>query len=314
MQFVNKYRKVENWEKLSDASIHELEEHVLPLFPAVKGPAKVKTFDLMLYVIEDEAPKRLEANKDVSRIKHGFGSIEKKMDEMMVELSKLKSIPAVAQKEDLINKMRHAKYVFNNFSIEKCESVRKELRQIVGYIPDKKTYCIVDVDDYIIDDVSGSGSHATEKSYPEKAYEYIQKGSPALACIRNLDKLSDEQNQELEDIFKSQLGTEADYAQWSGGMSLLPFLRKQVGIADEAIKIKFGEFINDDVLDEMQLEYMKQIISYARENGDITFRELQTVSPFSDTDVSELFKDGKIMYVKTLVNGLHMPVYTALQH
>ena len=314
MAFVNKYRKAENWNHLNDASMNELTEHVLPLFPAVKGPAKVKTFDLMLYVIEDEAPKRLEANKDVSRIKHGFGSIEKKMDEMMVELSKLKSIPAVAQKEDLINKMHHAKYVFNNFSIEKCESVRKELRQIIGYIPDKKTYCIVDVDDYIIDDVSGSGNYATEKSYSEKAYEYIQKGSPALSCIRNLDELSDEQKQELDDVFKSQLGTEADYMQWSGGMSLLPFLRKQVGIADEAIKVKFGEFLNDNVLDEEQLEYMNQIISYARENGDITFRELQTVSPFNDIDVSDLFTDGTIMYVKNLVNGLHGPVYTAVQH
>ena len=65
--------------------------------------------------------------------------------------------------------------------------------------------------------------------------------------------------------------------------------------------------MNEDVLSEQQLIYMKQIISYARENGDITFMDLQKVSPFCDTDIMALFGD-KIVYIKTLINGLHKPV------
>lgn len=52
---------------------------------------------------------------------------------------------------------------------------------------------------------------------------------------------------------------------------------------------------------------MNQIIDYARENGDITFMELQRVSPFCDVDIMALFGQ-KIADIKTLINGLHRPV------
>ena len=90
-------------------------------------------------------------------------------------------------------------------------------------------------------------------------------------------------------------------------MPLLPFLRVQVGIADSAISTKFGSFYNADILDSEQMEYMTQIINYAKENGDITISDLMKVSPFCDVDIVDLFGD-KIGYIKTLVNGLHKPV------
>ena len=52
---------------------------------------------------------------------------------------------------------------------------------------------------------------------------------------------------------------------------------------------------------------MNQIISYARENGDIAFLDLQKVSPFCDVDIMALF-GPKIAHIKTLINGLHRPV------
>jgi type I restriction enzyme R subunit len=146
-----------------------------------------------------------------------------------------------------------------------------------------------------------------EKSYAEKAQEYIEKGSPALAKIRNLDDLTQAEKDELETVFKQQLGTEADYAAWSGSRALLPHLRMQVGIADAAIQTKFGSFLNSSTLDDDQLAYMQQIIDYAKENGDIVFLDLQQVSPFCDIDIMALF-GPKLAHIKTLINGLHRPV------
>ena len=111
----------------------------------------------------------------------------------------------------------------------------------------------------------------------------------------------------MEITFKQRLGTEADYASWSGNKALLPFLRVQVGISDEAVQTKFGAFLNNQVMNEQQLAYMDQIISYARENGDITFMDLQKVSPFCDVDIMGLFGE-RITQFKALVNGLHKPV------
>ena len=143
--------------------------------------------------------------------------------------------------------------------------------------------------------------------YQEKAQEYISKGSTELAKIRNLDALTDDEKNELDAVFKQRLGDEADYAAWSNNAPLLPFLRVQVGIADEAIETKFGAFYNEQVLNEQQLLYIKQIIDYTRENGDISFLDLQRVSPFCDIDVTALF-GPQIAHIKTLINGLHKPV------
>ena len=306
MSFVSKYRTAEMWNGFSDAKIQEIEDRILPLLPAEQDPAKVKTFDLMVYVIEDEVPKRAAEGKDVRKIKHGFGNIGKKIDAMLEQLTKLKTIPAVVKKEQLINQMRNADLLFDDFSLEKCEKVRKELRKLMQYIPDDVRYYVIDTNDFIIDTSDGGGV-AKEKSFPEKVQEYISKGDPVFSKILNLDELTQQEKDDLETMFKTKLGTAADYAAWSGNKPLLPHLRVQVGIADEAIRTKFGSFLNAATLSEPQLAYMNQIISYARENGDITFMDLQRVSPFCDVDIMALF-GAKIVHIKTLINGLHKPV------
>lgn len=306
MAYVSKYRNAEQWNGFTDAKVQEIAEHILPLLPPDPDAVKVKNFDLMIYVIEDEVPKRMEAYKDIRKIRHGFGNVGKKIDCMLEELTKLKTIPAVLQKEQLIKKMRNADYIFEDFSLERCETVRLELRDLMQYIPDDVRYYVIDINDFIIDG-GEQGEIAKEKSYAEKVGEYIKEGSPALAKLRNLDELTEDEKNELEITFKQRLGTEADYASWSGNKALLPFLRVQVGISDEAVQTKFGAFLNDQVMNEQQLAYMDQIISYARENGDITFMDLQKVSPFCDVDIMGLFGE-RITQFKALVNGLHKPV------
>ena len=305
MAYVSKYRTAEMWDAFTDEKVREIVEHILPLFPSEKAPVKVKTFDLLIYVIEDEVPKRVAESKDVRKIRHGFGNVDSKIDAMLEKLLKLKTIPAVVAKEALINKMRGADYIFDNFSLERCESVREDLRDLMQYIPDDKRFYVIDARDFIIEE--GSGEITKEKTYAEKANEYIEKGSPSLAKIRNLDELTADEKNELDDVFKARLGSAAEYVTWSGNKPLLPYLRVQVGIADEAIATKFGSFLNDKVLTADQLEYMNQIINYAKENGDIAFLDLQRVSPFCDVDIMELFGIN-INHIKTLINGLHKPV------
>ncbi len=307
MSYVSKYRTAENWNGFTDSKIEEISKHILPLLPPDPSPVKVKTFDLMIYVIEDEAPKRLEADQDIRKIRHGFGNVGKKIDDMLEELTKLKTIPAIVKKEQLIRQMRNADLLFEEFSLEKCERVRNELRDLMAYIPDDRRYYVIDTKDFVIDTSDGGNQVNREKTYAEKAQEYILKGNPALAKIRNLDDLTQEEKDDLDITFKSKLGTAADYAAWSGNRPLLPFLRVQTGIADEAIRTKFGTFLNSTELNGQQLAYMNQIISYARENGDIVFLDLQKVSPFCDVDVMALFGQ-RIAHIKTLINGLHRPV------
>lgn len=306
MPYISKYRTAEQWDGFNSAKIDEIEKHILPLFPSETSAVKVKTFDLMVYVIEDEVPKRMAESKDVRKIRHGFGNVGNKIDAMMSELAKLKTIPAIVQKEQLISQMRNADLLFDDFSLEKCERVRLELRELMKYVPDDSRYYVLDAKDFVID--SGTNDfEVKEKTYAEKAVAYIVNGSPELAKLRNLDELTDGEKSDLETVFKQRLGSEADYAMWSGNKTLLPFLRVQVGISDDAIQTKFGSFLNSAILDEQQLAYMHQIINYAKENGDIVFLDLQRVSPLCDVDIMSLFGQ-KISHIKTLINGLHRPV------
>ena len=163
MAFVSKYRTAEHWDGFTDAKEAEIQEHILPLLPPESDPAKVKNFDLMIYVIEDEVPKRAQEAKDIRKIRHGFGNVGKKIDQMMEKLTHLKSIPAVVQKEQLIQQMRNADLLFEDFSLEKCERVRKELRELMQYIPDDVSYYVLDVKDFVIDAGPG-GIVAKEKT------------------------------------------------------------------------------------------------------------------------------------------------------
>ena len=306
MAYVSKYRTAEIWDSLTDRQAAEVEEHLLPLFPSEKAPVKVKSFDNLIYVIEKEYPRREKEGKDACKIRNGFKNVDSELTKRMNALLKLKTIPAIVEKTDLITSMIDGAYLLDHFSLERAEDVRKALRDLMSYIPDKQGYTIINVVNWVEDkENSGTGD---DKPYPQKAQEFLVSSNlPSLAKLRNLDPLTEDEKNELKAIFTSKLGTEAEFNAWTGAMALLPFLRLQVGISDEAIQTKFGSFLNVQTLNSMQLNYCQQIVDYARKNGDITMTVLLKESPFCDMDVTQIF-GANIGYIKQLINGLHKPV------
>ena len=306
MAYVSKYRTAEIWDSLTDRQAAEVEEHLLPLFPSEKAPVKVKSFDNLIYVIEKEYPRREKEGKDACKIRNGFKTVDSELTKRMNALLKLKTIPAIVEKTDLITSMIDGAYLLDHFSLERAEDVRKALRDLMSYIPDKQGYTIINVVNWVEDkENSGTGD---DKPYPQKAQEFLVSSNlPSLAKLRNLDPLTEDEKNELKAIFTSKLGTEAEFNAWTGAMALLPFLRLQVGISDEAIQTKFGSFLNVQTLNSMQLNYCQQIVDYARKNGDITMTVLLKESPFCDMDVTQIF-GANIGYIKQLINGLHKPV------
>lgn len=306
MAYVSKYRTAEIWDNLTDRQAAEIEEHILPLYPSEKAPVKVKSFDNLIYVIEKEYPRREKEGKDARKIRNGFKNVDSELTKRMNALLKLKTIPAIVEKTDLITAMIDGAYLLDHFSLERAEDVRKALRDLMSYIPDKQGYTIINVIDWVEDkENSGTGD---DKPYPQKAQEFLSGSNlPSLAKLRNLDPLTEDEKNELKAIFTSKLGTEAEFNAWAGSMALLPFLRLQMGISDEAIQTKFGSFLNAQTLNPMQLNYCQQIVDYARKNGDITMTVLLKESPFCDMDVTQIF-GANIGYIKQLINGLHKPV------
>lgn len=306
MAYVNKYRTAELWDNIDERRETEIIEHILPLFSSEKAPVKVKSFDTLILVLEKEVPRLEKEGKDFTKIRNGFRSVASELTYRMEALLKLKTIPAITAQAGLITAMIEGEYLFEKFSLERAESVRKALRELMAYLPNEKNYVIINVKDWVED--KEAEAQPSDKPYPQKAQEFLNTSNlPSLAKLRNLDPLTEEEKKELQSIFTTKLGTPAEFTAWSGGAELLPFLRLQVGIADEAITTKFSSFFNPQTLTPVQMSYCQQIVDYARKNGDITMTVLLKESPFCDVDVTQIFGTN-IVYIRQLINGLHKPV------
>lgn len=308
LAYVNKYRTDNAWDSINDEQASEIEYHVLPLLPQPPAAAKVKSFDMLIYTIEDQFIRLTSEGKDPRFIKHGFRSAASEVSERAASLLKLKTIPEVMKKESIIAPLLDGEQFIDDFSLEKGEFVRTELRDLMRYIEDKRKYYIVDFPDTLISKDEQSGINK-QKSYADKLDSYLNdESNTTLAKIRMLEPLSNDEKSQLSHDLKEKIGTAADYASIAGSMAVLPFVRKQIGISDEAIEIKFGETLHCNQLSDEAREYLLQMIEFARVNGDITAQQLQVESPFCDVDFDELFPDESMLYLKTVLDGLHKPV------
>ena len=304
MAFVNKYRNEDMWDNLRMDIEDEINERIIPILPPISDHYKIKCFDLIMLHIEDIYILKI-ANLD--SLRYGRGYAKDEITKRVKELLKFKTIPEVMKQKQLLTDMIDAKYIFDNPSLEKFEDVRKSLRELMVYLPEKKEYYIVEIGDEII--INGSVNiEPLKKSYVERVNEYLATTKePVFSKIANLDDLTQDEKDQIYSIFNSEIGTEEECAYWCNGIPLLQRVRMEVGISDAAILVKFGSFLNLSVLTQEQLEFMNQVINYVKMNGDMTFKLITQVSPFCDMDITQKFGTNSI-YLKDLINGLHQPI------
>lgn len=320
LQIVNKYRVAENWRFLTESTMEEIDTRIFRLFKGDGTPVQVRNFDHIMYAIEEyglwlaeRQPKR--GVRTMQDMRLGSALVPAVLTRMMDGLLRQEKLDAVKPFKDDIQAMRGGACIFEDFSVEKVEEMRKKLRDLMVYLPKTPTTYVIDVEDEWIDtgekkDALGEGLAVQQKSYPEKAMEYLAESEdPEIAKLSNLEPLTAEEKQKLTDIFTKQLGTAVDYAMWSGNMDLLPFLRSKVGINDGAIQKQFGSFFSKEALTPEQYAFMEQIIQYAKVNGDVRFTDLMNVEPFKNVDIMQLFGTPQLaMKVKQMVNTLHNAV------
>ena len=73
---------------------------------------------------------------------------------------------------------------------------------------------------------------------------------------------------------------------------------------------KFGDFLGSHVLNVTQQEFVKAIIDYVRENGDIQRADLIEKSPFDAYDMMSLFGQN-ITFITYLVDTIHGRIMAA---
>ena len=86
--------------------------------------------------------------------------------------------------------------------------------------------------------------------------------------------------------------------------NLAVFVRSLIGLSQEAVNEKFGQYLAGNMLNSQQQEFVKTIINYVRENGDVELSDLVNNEPFSNYDLHSLFGTN-LPKVVSIVSLLH---------
>jgi len=134
--------------------------------------------------------------------------------------------------------------------------------------------------------------------------------SEVVRKIHNLEPINNADLQELEKVLWHDLGTQKDYEETTDIDNLAAFVRSLIGLSQEAVNEKFGEYLSGNTLNSQQQEFVKTIINYVRENGDIELADIVNTEPFNNYDINEVFGIN-LPAVVEVVKVLHNTVSVA---
>lgn len=281
---VDKFRKPETWQYISEVDVLDLKNEVAPLLPKSLENELAKKFDL------------LSLYGQLGLVDENFdsGRHEGQITRIAYALRKRATIPDIQAKMPLLNEVMTSAF-WDNKTLASIENMRRELRDLMKYLVSDggKTFTVT-----IEDDVTDGGVAPkinTDVSYREKLLDFLtqHRDHPVLQKIHNLEYLSSEDIDELERILWQELGSKEDYERYlkrekmTADIPVAAFIRKVVGLDRQKAIALFTEFISANTLTAGQEEFINNILNYVCMNGDME----KTV--FRD---NRIFRDSLLKY------------------
>ncbi|MDO4160941.1 MAG: DEAD/DEAH box helicase family protein [Prevotellaceae bacterium] len=292
---VDTYASKNNWTALTPIQAEDIKDNIGPLLvekaddvAALKFDAIVLKLQLSLVDTTTKAGKCKENIVNIARL-----------------LTEKATIPQVRQRLDTLNLVQTDEF-WDGVTIDRLEKVRKEIRDLVQYLietADNKTFT-VNIND-IIDEDPSSSTAPVIKTYRQRVMEYLDEHLEDNAIIQkiyNLEQLTEEDIRTLERIFWNELGTQDEYNEDTRTnpfcVNVAAFIRSLSGIDKEKALQKYRELINGAELTRMQEEYLRTIIGYVCEKGDIRRDILVNRQPFTNFKVPQIFGSSARMVVE----------------
>jgi type I restriction enzyme R subunit len=191
------------------------------------------------------------------------------------------SIPEVEERHEDIEAIANPIF-WKMPSVEAVEKWRRKLRGIMKYARgDGEESVFVNIGDEI---KPGEPINIgiEFRTYRQKVIDYLRENwsLPVVEKIQKLEPLTNDDMAELEDILWHKLGSKTDYDGEDYAGSLAGFVRSLVGLDQAAVNEKFGQYLTGTVFNSNQQEFVKMVINYVRENGEITRSDLVNSYPF----------------------------------
>lgn len=305
MSYVDRYADYEQWDVIAPLEKKEIQIHLSKLVDnELKEDKSALRFDLQMLQIE----LAVLASGNIHKVAR---QVERVRITAKYLLDYASGRPAVMAKSEALQEIASSDFWMNP-GMDKLEKYREDIRTLLIYLPEKVHPVTINTPDEVIYQEYTENLLMDIRTYKEKVIDYLARHSDntTIHKIKNLEQIDAGDLKELERILWQELGSADEYHNSTEIENLAVFIRSIVGIEQEAINKKFGEFLNDNRLNSSQQEFVKAIIDYVRENGDIRREDLLDRYPFSSYDLADLFGHQSSLIVQ-LVDSIHDSIMVA---
>lgn len=287
LQYVERYKKREEWDILTDSKVSDITTHIANL-PSEKmdDDHDAKRWDLVMLQTELAlVNKNPQFKKLVTKIQ----SIAKSLEDLV-------SIPDVKKNIALIESIADPVF-WEGMNLTVLEEIREKLRELIKYIePKQKTNVYASFSDDITEIETGVGDLSGGNDliqYRKKMEAKIRENENHItinklkhnqpitqADLDELDRIlfeDEEDKHKFEDVFGSSIKDKVGDEE----ISLAVLIRSIVGLNLAEIEELFSEFIQKASLSSIQQKFVDQVIQFMVRDGIVPMSKLYE-PPFSD--------------------------------
>jgi type I restriction enzyme, R subunit len=278
-QSVEKFAKLESWNKLDADSFTELAEKVAGLPTALlDNDEDAKRFDMLV----------LRTQLAILQASPDFVALRERMQAIASALEEQDAIPAIKAHMVLIQSMAGEEW-WEDVTVAMLEAARKKLRALVKLIEKgKKNIVYTNFEDELGEGATialpGVGTGMNLAKFKDKARQFLKAHESHLSLqrLRRNQALTLSDLEELGRMLVEAGGSQEVILQateQSQGLGI--FIRSLVGLDRETAKQAFSQFVVGTTATASQLEFIDLIVEYLTENGVMDAARLYE-SPFTD--------------------------------
>ena len=298
LQTIEPYREQEAWACLSDLDVAEL-KGIAHLLPRPKENEAAKKFDVLMLC------QQLELVDSTVKADNSRASVIK----IAQLLEKKATIPAVRERMETIKEVQTAAF-WDHCTLNSLERVRKELRELVHVLAESRDErrFVINIEDAISSDAVAAPV-TLKATYHDRVIDYLAKhtDNEVLRKIQNFEQLTTDDVNELQRIFWEELGTRTEFDEATNGKkynhNVAAFIRVIQGVDRQKALALYTRFIKDGNLTGEQEQYLKEILNYLSENGDLQMSDFMEY-PLNRNRWRDVFGEY-FVGLKDFVNELH---------
>lgn len=298
-EIIEPFRAFDRWTYISETDVSRLKE-IGKLIPAEDGDEYAKRFDVILLHLQ------LSLMNTTARAT--------RYQKVVIEVAKLleqrSTVPAVMAHIDVIRKVQQPQF-WQSGTLDALEDVRLQLRDLIKLLADarRSRKFVIDIDD-TYDVAAEPVAQYVQTTYKERVLDYLYNNTnnPTLRKIQNLEQLTADDFVELERIFFEELGSRDEYVanieNFRYKSNIAAFIRKVKGFDRDTAYKMYRQLVDDNLLTSEQEMYLKEILDYVKENGDIENRCLSNESPFKAYNWRAVF-GNQFVSLRKFVEHIH---------